>query len=623
MLSNSLKQLRQSTSQKFEFIALLALIGVYFIWFAWPLVWTASESIRLVSVFSIDETVNLQVLKQAVDQSSLKLEIYKYGHLYFNIVLLPLLLQSYFNPVSEQQMIVALRLVGTVFAIASVAITFLLARRYFGRLAAWLAAFLLIIVPLNFLHWSVTSHPDTAQLFFIVLSVYFCCRLTEEGHWKWLIWASAAAGLAFASKYSGMFLLLMIWLITVVQAIVNSNDDKINISAGQFARGAQYVFLIVGVISVISGVISTPDFVIRYLFFDNAIVKVQQIEWLNFIRLAVVFIGSSLALLAIVRLVLTIRKKIPEPINRSNKVVLKVTLSVTVFGLTFLMASPFSFVKLGFLQGMLFQSSHSFLGSEFDISNDKLRWFDLLLSPQLLNELILALALISFVLMIYRVLKNGRKQLLSPEVVIWTWVIFYLCFLVFRINQRVPRFLLPIIPFLIILATQTVSRVVEFVTSDRLSSKLVTILATLVLLVIGGFQINKSFESISEYRQIVLNREQTSISVKAGHWLAEHFSPSTRVLYDTYSYVPPSFPDAISPPWAGETISTLKIFEPDVVVVNQAIASRFSNASWATNYAWGESNFMKKLEYYEGLKNGDFGYTLARDFGEIQVYAKE
>jgi len=43
--------------------------------------------------------------------------------------------------VTEQHMSVALRLVPALFAIATVVVGFLLARRYFGKLAAWLTAF--------------------------------------------------------------------------------------------------------------------------------------------------------------------------------------------------------------------------------------------------------------------------------------------------------------------------------------------------------------------------------------------------------------------------------------------------------------------------------------------------
>ena len=45
--------------------------------------------------------------------------------------------------------------------------------------AAWLAALLLSIVPSIFLRYSVTSHPDIPQLFFLVVCMYYCCRFGQ------------------------------------------------------------------------------------------------------------------------------------------------------------------------------------------------------------------------------------------------------------------------------------------------------------------------------------------------------------------------------------------------------------------------------------------------------------
>jgi len=74
-------------------------------------------------------------------------------------------------------------------------------------------------VPLLFLEFSVLSHPDIPQVFFMVCGVYAGCRLMEERHWRWLNLRSVAAGLAFASKYSGLFLLHVRWIIALVHAV--------------------------------------------------------------------------------------------------------------------------------------------------------------------------------------------------------------------------------------------------------------------------------------------------------------------------------------------------------------------------------------------------------------------
>lgn len=603
-------------NRRLEFLLLMALAIMYFAWFAWPLVWTASENSRLVSVFESDEATHLQMLKEAISQRTLKLEFKDYGHLEFNVALLPLLLLSYFTKVSEQQIIVVLRLVPTVFAIATIAITFLLTQRYFGRLAAWLATSLLSIVPLNFLHWSVTSHPDIPQVFFLVLGVYFCCRLVEEEHSMWLIWASASAGLAQACKYSGIFLLPVVWMVGVTQTISRSYSGQIKSRPVRFTMVARYVTALIGIISVIIGVTFTPDFVARYLVVNGSLKVPPYIPILNSMRIIAIFVGCGLMLLAILRSIWATIERTPKLANSLNKVFL----SLAAFSVAFFLSSPFSFVRLQFLQGMISKSRHVAFGKGFEASSNGLLWFHVLLGPQLLDKLILSLVVISLILSIYHISRGGRGRLLSPEGVMWAWVILYMGFLILRVKTRNPRDLLPVIPFLIILSAQPVNQAIEYATS-KLSTKLVAVLAVVILLVIGGLELPKSLSRIFEYRQSTISREQTSTSVKAGQWLAEQYPASTRILYDHYSYVPPSFPDA-HVTWGGD-IQLLEALDPDVMIVNRVISDRFSDIRRATEYVTGESDFKKKYEYYAALKDGKVGYTLIRDFGDIQVYAKQ
>ena len=67
----------------------------------------------------------------------------------------------------------------------------------------------------------------------------------------------------------------------------------------------------------------------------------------------------------------------------------------------------------------------------------------------------------------------------------------------------------------------------------------------------------------------------------------------------------------------------LETFEPGVVVVNNAISDKFSDTRQARRYGRGVSEFKRRQEYYEALRGGKVGYMLIRDFGEIQVYARQ
>ena len=273
------------------------------------------------------------------------------------------------------------------------------------------------------------------------------------------------------------------------------------------------------------------------------------------------------------------------------------------------------------MRGFLYESLHSSFGHGFEAENDKLAWFGTLASPELLDPFILGLALVSLALVVYKVAKGGWRRLLEPGSVMWAWTLFYFVFLVWRVNIRTHRALLPIVPCLLIFAAQAVSQVTEYAAA-RLSRRLVAVLTTVGLLIVAGSELPKSLNRTLEFRQATSQQEQTSDAVLAGHWLMEHYPPSTRILYDPFSYVPPSFADARATPWGG-TLQILETFEPDIVIVNNYDLARFSDIERAATYVRDEAQFMARYEYYEALRNGVAGYVLVRDFGDVKVYVRQ
>jgi 4-amino-4-deoxy-L-arabinose transferase-like glycosyltransferase len=518
----------------YEIILLIVLTSAYFAWLAFPLVLSASENLRIVSVFIYDEAWHLELIKKAIENRTFRLHFFGYGHLFFNITIVPLMLLSFFCQITEQQIIVMLRLVSTFFAVGTILITFILAQRYFGRFSAWLSALILAIVPLHFIKLSLISHPDTAQLFFLVLGIYFCCRMIEEVSWKWLFFASGSAGLAFACKYSGIFLLPIIGLIIVFQ----SGEEK---------------------------------------------------KWQSIIKKAII---TSL-----------------------------------VFGLAFFITSPYSFARLNFLRGMYRESirtafGHCAYGHCFGDSSSGLTWFNVLLSRELLDIIVLSLVAVRLITIIYGLFKKGHiKKILNPENIIWIWVVFYLTFLIFRVRLEHPHYMLPIIPFVIILSTLSISDVFTYL-RHKYPAKIVAVFGILIISVFVGYEIHKSFQKISTFRQETITRAQTSTAVKAGRWLLEEdYSRSTRILSDRYSYVPNEFLDAHYT-WGG-TVELIIELEPDIVIVNNKISNHFSDIDQADKYFKGEELFMKRYQYYSSLRNEKLHYSLARDFGDVQIYSRK
>jgi hypothetical protein len=603
-------------NRRLELLSVIALAAIYLVWFAWPLFWSASENVRLVGAFNTDEEAHVMLLKEAIDSRFPRLGYIQYGYAYLNMGLLPLFILSYFTEVSEQQIIVWLRMIPTLFAIATVALTFLMTRRYFGRLAAWLSTFLLSFTVLNFLEMSAMSHSDIPQVFFLMLSIYFCCRLAEDGRLKWLIWASVAAGFAFGCKYSGLFLLPIIGLYGILQTI-RSDATQVRVNSDRVVKVSRLLVMLAGVGLLILGFVVIPYVAAPYIGAEYFGISMPQ--FFDSLRVLAIAAGVGLVLLAVVPFVWTFVRPRPK-----LTYLLKLgMLSAITFAVAFFITSPFNVfsVRSGFLRGFFYESLHSSFGHAFEAENGKLQWMSILSSPELLDPFILGLAVISLVVVVCKVAKGSWQQLLGPESVMWVWTLFYFVFLVWRVNIRTHRALLPIIPFLLMFAAHAVSQVVQYV-ATRTSRRLVATLTTAGLLVIVGFELSRSLERIIEFRRATSQREQTSDAVLAGHWLAEHYPPSARILYDPYSYVPPLFSDAHVTPWGG-TLQMLETLEPDVVIINEYNSSLFSDIRQAATYVRDEAHFIAKYEYYETLRKEKAGYIFTRDFGDVRVYVRQ
>ncbi len=602
--------------QRFELLAVIALATIFFVWFAWPLFWTASESARLVGTFNTDEQAHMMLLKEAIDNRSPRLGYYQYGYTYLNMGLFPLLLLSSFRDITEQQIIVWLRMIPALFALATVVVTFVIARRYFGRLAAWLSALLLSVTGVEFLRMSVMSHSDIPQLFFLMLGVYFCCRLAKEGRSQWLIAASVAAGLAFGSKYSGLFLLPVIGLCGLLQT-TQLDETQIQVNSHQVVRVSRLLTSLVSLGLFVLGFAVIPHAAAPYA--GTEYYGVSMPRFFTNLRVMSVVGGVGLALLAVVPRVWTVVRQRPKLAYLLQLGIL----SAVTCALVFVISSPFHVfsVRSGFWRGFLYESLHSSFGHTFAAQNDKLEWFRILSSPQLLAPVILALAVIHLALTVYKVVKKGWQGLLDPESVLWIWTLFYFGFLVWRVNVRTHRALLPVVPFLLVFAAHTVTQMIRCAYT-RLSRRLASALAIVCLWIVLGLVLPESLQRVLDFRQTTSSREQTSEAVVAGHWLLAHYPPSTRILYDPSSYVPPAFEDAYATPWGG-TLQLLETLEPDVVIVNSQISGLFSDVGRAQTYARDEATFMAQHDYYESLADGGAGYALVNDFGSVQLYERK
>jgi 4-amino-4-deoxy-L-arabinose transferase-like glycosyltransferase len=606
---------------RMEFLLMVGIVLIHFVWFTWPLILPASDNERLVSTFNVDEGRHVRILKYAVSLNIPALEdefekyVHSYGNFYFIAALIPCWLINIITPITEQQIIVVLRLVSVLFGILTVLLVFLLAQRYFGRFTAWLSTFLLMFVPLEFLRQSTVSHPDITQLFFLVLGIFFCCLLIETSERKWLLWASASGGFAMATKYSGLFLLPLVWLIVIVQTF--SNPHEKNTERDRFLLYLRLTIAFLGIMGILAGIVITPEFFDKYLIVgERTIIETPYLQVLRTARVAAIVAGSVLILISLMNILWSAIERNARILNALKGV----TISILVFALVFSVFSPFSLIRLNLLKGLYKQTIYTEYGVGIIPEGSGFVWLRILASHHFLSISIFIMAAINLIVVCYAVIKNKEKKALTTTNLLWIWIIFYLSFLVLRVNRYELRYILPVVPFLIIFGAQTVSMWMEYAMTQK-SKRLLLPSSVIVLLTIGGFQLSKSLDYMLKYRYRISHQVQQSGAVKAGNWLLENYPAFARILYDHYSYIPPVFKEVR--PTFGGTIELLRDLNHDLVVVSKEIANRYlENVQYANRYAKGEAVFKRRYNYYIALREGTVNYSLVRDFDDIRIYER-
>jgi hypothetical protein len=190
----------------------VALIVAAFLALGARLLDVGASDLNIAGLFSTDEQLTGQLLQAMVRHANLGLShFFSYGPLDLYAARVLLWPYGILRPVSDQAILVALRLVSLLAGAACVLVTHLLGRRLWNARVGLLAAATLALSP-TLLAWSTTAHPDTLQLLFILLCLRVAVELPLRPGRRLLALASTFAALAFASKYEGLLLLPVIWL---------------------------------------------------------------------------------------------------------------------------------------------------------------------------------------------------------------------------------------------------------------------------------------------------------------------------------------------------------------------------------------------------------------------------
>jgi hypothetical protein len=549
-----------------------------------PLVGVATANARLVEAFATDEALQLNLLRGAAANHTFALTFGPYGHLVFNLILIVLRLVP--GELTDPRIVQTGRALSVSFAAATLWLTFAFARRVFGTAAAWIA-FAALTVNATMYTWAAVLKPDMAQLFFLMAALALTCRLAEEPCLRWLALASGAAGLAFASKYSGMFLLPIIGGVCLWRPIATGRVDA-RVSTLRWLTVAKAATLFAG------SLLLDAAWIASHLTEDGRIDGVVNPQALTF--LAVAARGGALA-----ALVAAVTPWLWSALRARPRLVALLwagLVACATFAAAFVAVSPYSLRKAAFVKGLFGEAAFApppmtseWLSTWFFGIGAAVGW-------PVVPAALLTMAGLAWNAARHRVRPGAAESILTA------WVILYALVLSAPVHEFYVHYALPLAPPLAMLAGRGVTAVAGWLEKRLARRRLVpavSAVAAAAIIVLGS-------GGLLSARSQLRARDLTNDTVFVGRWLGCLVPASTRIAYDYFSYVPPAFRDA-TPTWGG-TREWLSRIDPDVVIVNSVTAGPVRNDA-------------VHAEYYRCLAEGSCGYGPVLERGPYAVYVRD
>jgi hypothetical protein len=184
------------------------------------------ESLNLIRVFSDDETLAVyNVLTNAKYNDINPRGIYQYGYFYHTTGFLIIKALEYFGfKVDAMLVALVLRLISLIsYALAGLLTYKIFTLSFKGAKVFGLILVLLFLSIPGFAYWSRFVHPDTLQVLLILLAALVAFSKHKAVN---VLLASVFAGMAFGTKYSGIFILPFLFLPYFLYSMNHSPKNK-------------------------------------------------------------------------------------------------------------------------------------------------------------------------------------------------------------------------------------------------------------------------------------------------------------------------------------------------------------------------------------------------------------
>jgi hypothetical protein len=601
----------------------LALLYVWIAAYSYPYFFhSLANNYQELITYDLDSAFILQAVKSALSSPWFRMRFSGYGHFYFNLVIATSYLYSLFLPLSDRVLFFILRLYSLIGGYFSIAVVFVFARRYLGRMEAIFAAAIMAFSP-AFVEYFTEAKPDTWQIFLVTLSLYYLARAVEgsdrqpKANFNSAMAAAAAAGAAFGTKYLGI---LLIPLLCVAGWMVSPGD----FSDRFFARITKWMAGFAGILVIpfaLLGYEAQPPHVMSFF-----LVQPQHIQ--SYLTTASGAWSKPYWIIQGFRLACLLASLICSAIAaaylsgfefaRYRNAVLRVFVFISLgsaFIATFALTSPWLIWRLQFLPELYFRN-------DIEGSGDRagFQWLSVLFgysgnpTSNYVSHGVGALAIFGGLALFAALFRRHARDTYLQFQFVLGFAVIFITLLVVRIHNIIVPHAFPILPAFLLLAAfglYEARQILSRLCGQRLAAAAAIGIAALLI----ATQIWQGAAILLSYKELVVSLAPDNRML--GEWFDRCVPVDTRILASSGSYVPPNYTNSV----AGEGYKTFAEIHPDIMIVKITdIADRGQLVEKEKRYSRWDYDAADIIRFYDILHSGE--WNAGETFGPFQVYVK-
>lgn len=570
----------------------LAVLISIILWWALPGICQGSENFNLIRHFDNDEAYIVNWAAGLYQDFIIPWDHYSaYPFFFYDTAGLLLFPYTHLKGIDPSVIVLVFRFLNLLVFMLTAALIYYIGLKIFKSwLSGMLAGLLFILTPGN-ISWVINSRPHLLANLLVLAGLYCCVRMTEQYDAKYLWGGVIFASMAFATDFTGIFLLPIVWGVNLAhQYGHHKNEIMRTVKSRKTAMLAtSFIMALFGIAISISGNYITkayrlPTGKLIAEYPDVAMQVTRMVIALGGLLMCIGALWWWSTTYIMRKEPLSTREKRPKDHQYSIALIINSGVSsgawmLLVFAAIFLILNPSVTLRpvdyAAQFAYMLLGSSMGWVGATTFISPNRLSWIPIITDPSLLgiSGVLLFIGYILWEALSFKTNWKQDRQVTMDRLVALSYTLLYLGIFFILVSMRKHHYLLSVLPMIFLLIAASLVKIFDSKIKKEYKWALIFIALALVC-----FNFHERFGDWHRGRTYFIKRQEDS-SIYIGKWLKGNFDYRTAIWKDSNTfYIPPEFERVGYMGW-NENIETKlgEIDRFDLLVITSSFDPKMSN----------------------------------------------